>query len=132
MTGDIVQYNEKENSIRIVGRKNSEIIKHKGFKIGSLEIESKLIELPKVIEAVVVGEPDDQYGEIVVAILLLRNESYLDLDKDAASKEISQEMEKHLPKYKIPSRFIFVRQIPRNAMGKVNKKTVLQEIKPIC
>ncbi len=65
-TGDMAVV-DPDGSVRIVGRKATDLIKSGGYKIGAGEIENALLEHPSVREAAVTGEPDEDLGERIVA-----------------------------------------------------------------
>ena len=115
-TGDIAVL--EDGYYRIMGRQSVDIIKSGGYKLSALEIESRLLDHPAIRECAVVGLPDETWGEIVAAALVL-----------AAGEKFEEEEFKvwcgdRLSSYKIPRRFLVVDQIPRNAMGKVTKPAV--------
>ena len=106
---------------RILGRTSVDIIKTGGFKVSALETEAKLLEHPAIAEVAVFGVPDDAYGEIGVALTALKEEEghvegYVD------TSELARWARRNMAEYKAPRVFQLVRKIPRNAMGKVNKK----------
>jgi len=101
--------------VRIVGRRSTDLIKSGGFKIGAGEVESALLEHPSVAEVAVAGEFDADLGERVVAWVVLRDQtpvSAADLVTHAASL---------LAPHKLPREVRFLSELPRNAMGKVQK-----------
>ncbi|KFM63489.1 Acyl-CoA synthetase family member 3, mitochondrial, partial [Stegodyphus mimosarum] len=113
-TGDTATY--ESGSFKILGRTSVDIIKSGGYKISALQIESCILLHPDVAECTVFGIPDDVWGERVVAVVLLKKGKQL-LDTD-----LKTWCQNHLPKYSVPSIIKFVDTIPRNVMGKVNKK----------
>ena len=66
MTGDMATRNES-GSLKLVGRKSTDLIKSGGYRIGAGEIEGALLEHPAVAEAAVTGRPDEDLGERIVA-----------------------------------------------------------------
>lgn len=114
-TGDIAIY--KEGSYKILGRNSVDIIKSGGYKISALEIEDVLRAHPMVKDCGVVGIPDEEWGEIVAASLIL-NEGNLDFE------ELKNWLKDKLPGYKTPRKFIIQDDLPRNIMGKVTKKVL--------
>jgi malonyl-CoA/methylmalonyl-CoA synthetase len=106
---------------RIVGRRATDLIKSGGYKIGAGEIEAALREHPAVDDAAVTGEPDPDLGERVVAWVVLR---------DGAAAE-AQELVDHvaalLSPHKRPRAVTFVADLPRNELGKVQKKRLSPE-----
>jgi malonyl-CoA/methylmalonyl-CoA synthetase len=86
-----------------------------GFNVYPKEIESEIDAMPGVIESAVIGVPHTDFGEGVTAILVC--------DKDAHVDETSvlKALDGRLAKFKVPKRVIVVEELPRNAMGKVQK-----------
>jgi len=82
----------------------------------ALEIESVLLEHPKIKEVAVLGVPDEKWGEVVGAIIAPK------ADVELTMEEVKRFAESKLAKYKIPREVKFVEKIPRNVMGKVAKK----------
>ncbi|MEO5583784.1 MAG: acyl-CoA synthetase, partial [Saprospiraceae bacterium] len=114
-TGDIAIV---ENAYyKILGRDSIDIIKSGGYKISALEIEEALREHISIEDCSVIGIPNEEWGEIVGAILLLRD-NIIDLD------QLNQWMRKKLPAYKCPKKYIIIDALPRNAMGKVLKNNL--------
>lgn len=114
-TGDIAVYNN--GYYRILGRNSVDIIKSGGYKISALEIEEVLRKHEEIKDCGVVGIPDDEWGEIIGASLILHNEA-IDLEK------LNQWLKDKLPGYKTPRKYIFQEDLPRNVMGKVTKKEI--------
>ena len=100
---------------RIMGRLSVDIIKSGGYKLSALEIEAVLLEHPQIRECAVIGVPDPTWGEAVAAAAVLAEGATLDL---ATLRGWCRE---HLSSYKIPQRLIVMKELPRNAMGKVAK-----------
>ncbi|KAL1611887.1 hypothetical protein SLS60_000109 [Paraconiothyrium brasiliense] len=114
----------------IQGRKSADIIKTGGEKVSALEIEREMLSLPQVEEVAVVGLPSEAWGQKVAAIVVLTPEGktagrggkpWSALDMRRALKEI-------LANYKIPQEMKVIDEIPRNAMGKINKKQLVKEL----
>ncbi len=106
------------NGHKIMGRKSIDIIKSGGYKISALEVESALLGHPGVKECAVVGLPDDKWGEkLAAAVVMAPGQTMAPADMRAWGKQ-------WLPAYKVPSEFVFVGQLPRNALGKVVKQEV--------
>jgi malonyl-CoA/methylmalonyl-CoA synthetase len=114
----------------IQGRKSADIIKTGGEKVSALEIEREMLSLPQVSEVAVVGLPSEAWGQKVAAVVVLSEagqtagkggKAWSALDMRRALKEI-------LVNYKIPQEMRVVESIPRNAMGKINKKQLVKDI----
>jgi malonyl-CoA/methylmalonyl-CoA synthetase len=114
-TGDVAVYNS--GSYKIVGRRSVDIIKSGGYKISALEIEEVLRGRADIADCGVVGIPDEEWGELVCAALVLSPGTAV-ID----SNEINDWIRTKLPAYKVPRKYIFLEDLPRNAMGKVTKK----------
>ncbi|KKO97527.1 hypothetical protein THAR02_10366 [Trichoderma harzianum] len=108
----------------IQGRKSADIIKTGGEKVSALEVERELLSLPQVAEAAVVAVPSGSWGHKVGAVVVL--------DRSVADKwsalEMRRALKSRLANYKIPQVMKVVESIPRNAMGKINKKQLVKAI----
>lgn len=121
-TGDLGTMDE-EGYIRFAGRKKEMIIRG-GFNIYPQEIEDVLRGHPKVREAAILGLPDPVMGEIVCAAVQLKAEAVSTLE------EIIEFLRPQFASYKLPSKVVFVDEIPTTASGKIQKtklKDVLME-----
>ncbi|KAM0400016.1 hypothetical protein ACHAQC_003301 [Fusarium culmorum] len=110
----------------IQGRKSADIIKTGGEKVSALEVERELLSLPQVSEAAVVAVPSGQWGHKVGAVLVLDT----DVVKKWSALDMRRALKGRLASYKIPQVMRLVDQIPRNAMGKINKKQLVKAIFP--
>lgn len=116
-TGDLAYVDEKERFV-ITGR-YKDLIKHKGFNIYPQEVENVLLLHPNVIRAAVIGIAEDQFGEIPVAYVQLREKQE---NIDQVLKDLCI---KNLADYKVPKKFIAtVEDLPTTATGKVDKKAL--------
>jgi malonyl-CoA/methylmalonyl-CoA synthetase len=115
-TGDV---GVRERGVhRILGRESVDILKTGGYKVSALEIEEALREHPAIRECAVVGVPDPEWGQRVAAAVLLHDGQALTLEQlRAFGKE-------RLAPYKVPSLLRVVEDLPRNALGKVQKPDV--------
>jgi fatty acid CoA ligase FadD36 len=98
---------------RIVGRESTDVIKTGGYRVGAGEVEDALLTHPAVREAAVVGRPDDDLGAVLVAYVIADG-----ADEAALIAWVAARLSVH----KRPRRVVFVASLPRNAMGKVQKK----------
>ena len=73
---------------------------------------------PLVSQSAVIGIPSEEYGEEIVAYIVLKD---LKLDQASAQKTLDEYCREHLSKYKIPRVYKFVEELPRNHMGKISK-----------
>jgi malonyl-CoA/methylmalonyl-CoA synthetase len=105
--------------IRLLGRTSVDIIKSGGYKISALEIEAALRDHPVIAEIAVIGEPDATWGERIAACVVVRDGATLELD------ELQAFARERLAVYKVPRALRLLPALPRNAMGKVQKKQLL-------
>ncbi len=110
-TGDVAMI-DGTGMHRIVGRESVDLIKTGGFRVGAGEIETALLGHPGVAEAAVIGVPDDDLGQRIVAFVVG------DAEPAALIEFVAQQLSVH----KRPREVRLVHSLPRNAMGKVLKK----------
>src|ERR1700759_5311432 len=113
-TGDAVVI-DSDGMHRIVGRESVDLIKSGGYRVGAGEIETALLGHPGVAEAAVVGLPDEDLGQRIVAFVV----------GDAEPQELIDYVAQQLSVHKRPREVRVVDTLPRNAMGKVLKKELL-------
>ncbi|KAM0258496.1 hypothetical protein ACHAQJ_003835 [Trichoderma viride] len=108
----------------IQGRLSADIIKTGGEKVSALEVERELLSLPEVAEAAVVAVPSGSWGQKVGAVIVL--------DRSVTDKwtplDMRRALKSRLANYKIPQVLKVVDSIPRNAMGKINKKQLVKAV----
>ena len=89
-----------------------------GYRIGPFEVESALVSHPAVAEAAAVAAPDDERGQIVRAVVVLR-------DGAAASDDLKRELQDHVKgetaPYKYPRIIDFADSLPKTASGKIKR-----------
>lgn len=115
-TGDLAVVDEN-GFVFIVGRTKDQIIVS-GFNVHPGEVEERLVEHHSVAEAAVVGEPDQEYGEIVVAHIVAARGGAADPDV------LEAHCRTQLAGYKVPRRFEFVDELPRGLTGKVRRQSL--------
>lgn len=116
-TGDIAVV--EDGYYRILGRDSVDIIKSGGYKISALEIEEILRTHPIVVDCSVVGLPDEEWGELVAAALILKADN-------ADLSALNEWLRERMPAYKTPRKYVVVGEFPKNAMGKVTKNELKQ------
>lgn len=109
----------------ILGRQSADIIKSGGEKVSALEVEREMLSLPNVAEAAVLAVPSGKWGQKVGAVVVLRPEFQ---EQGWKPMEMRKALRDRLANYKIPQVLRIVDGIPRNAMGKVNKKTLVKDV----
>jgi long-chain acyl-CoA synthetase len=115
-TGD-VGHLDAEGYLVLVGRSKDMIIRG-GENIYPKEIEDVLVSHPSVLEAAVIGVPNEKWGEVVVAYIQPRPGATVDA---AALKAVCAE---HLSGYKRPTEYVVVEAIAKNAVGKIDKVSI--------
>jgi acyl-CoA synthetase (AMP-forming)/AMP-acid ligase II len=113
-TGDI-GVRDDDGYLFIVDRLKDMILSG-GENIAGSEVERVLYEHPAVLEAAVVGRPDDRWGEVPVAFVALRP------DANASAEELIEHCRGQLARFKVPKDVVFVDALPRNPSGKVLKR----------
>jgi malonyl-CoA/methylmalonyl-CoA synthetase len=121
-TGDMGSL-AKDGYLSIVGRSKDLIITG-GYNVYPKEIELALDELPGVRESAVVGVPHPDFGEAVTAIVVAGGAG-----KAPSETEIIAALKSRLANFKVPKRIYFVDDLPRNAMGKVQKNVLRERFK---
>ena len=96
-----------------------------GFNVYPKEVESEIDALPGVIESAVIGVAHPDFGEGVTAVVAAKKDAALD------EKSVIAALKQRLAAYKVPKRVIFVDDLPRNAMGKVQKALLRETYKDI-
>jgi malonyl-CoA/methylmalonyl-CoA synthetase len=119
-TGDLGRFDE-DGYLHLVGRSKDLVISG-GLNVYPKEVEAVLDRLPGVVESAVVGLPDDDLGEIVVAAVVAEGGAPLD---PAALRDGTRP---HLAGFKVPKRVVVVDELPRNAMGKVEKAVLRRRL----
>ncbi|KAM4744003.1 LOW QUALITY PROTEIN: malonate--CoA ligase ACSF3, mitochondrial [Anableps anableps] len=120
-TGDTAVY--KDGVYWILGRSSVDIIKSGGYKISALEVERHLLAHPDIIDVAVIGAPDVTWGQSH-RLVQLRKGRLLTLP------ELKTWAREHMAPYIIPTGLVLVEEMPRNQMGKVNKKDLLRHFFP--
>ncbi|XP_030649763.1 malonate--CoA ligase ACSF3, mitochondrial [Chanos chanos] len=121
-TGDTAVY--RDGVYWIMGRTSVDIIKSGGYKISALEVERHLLAHPDITDVAVIGARDATWGQKVTAVVQLKKGRSLTLP------ELKAWAREYMAPYTIPTGLIVVEEMPRNQMGKVNKKDLLRQFFP--
>lgn len=115
-TGDMALL-DSEGYIEVVDRKKDLIISG-GENISSIEVEGLLYKHPAVLEAAVIGVPDERWGETVCALVVLKSGAI------ASEEELIEFCRASLAHFKCPRRIQFIEALPRTATGKIQKNVL--------
>ena len=115
ITGDLGKFSS-DGYLSIIGR-NKDLIISGGLNIYPKEIEVVIDGINYVKESAIIGIPHKDFGEAVLAIVVANNEKI-------SETTIMKVIQTKLAKFKLPKKIIFVSELPRNAMGKVQKQTL--------
>jgi long-chain acyl-CoA synthetase len=119
-TGDLAR-RDRDGYFTIVDRKK-DIIKTSGFLVFPAEVEEVLGKFPEVAEAAVIGVPDTERGEIVKALVVPRKGSNIDV------AALERHCQQYLGKQKRPRHFEVVQELPKNFLGKVQRRHLRERI----
>lgn len=116
ITGDLGKRDQR-GYVYIVGR-GKDLIITGGYNVYPIEVELEIDALPGVSESAVIGVPHPDFGEGVTAVVVPQKDAAI----DAAA--VRRALEQRLAKFKLPKRVVFVAELPRNTMGKVQKSAL--------
>ncbi len=119
-TGDVGRL-DADGVLTLIGRSKDLIISG-GFNVYPAEIEDRINDLPGVAESAVVGVPHPDFGEAVVAVVVPRGQASLE------PAQIIAELKAAIAHFKVPKHVRIAAALPRNAMGKVQKKLLREEL----
>ncbi len=115
-TGDVGSIDE-ESFIRINDR-SKDVIKSGGEWISSVELENALMAHPDVVEAAVIGVPDDRWGERPFAAVVVRDGA------DVPAEHLRDHLAASVPRWQLPERWAYIDEVPKTSVGKFSKRTM--------
>ncbi|MBW2086616.1 MAG: fatty acid--CoA ligase, partial [Deltaproteobacteria bacterium] len=113
-------YKDEEDYIYLVDRKHDMIISG-GENVYPTEVENVLYQHPAVLEAAVIGVPDEKWGEAVKAVVALKP------DQKATEEELITFVRKQIAGYKTPKSVNFVQVLPKTTVGKIRRRDVREK-----
>lgn len=116
VTGDLGKI-DGDGYVHIVGR-GKDLVITGGFNVYPKEVEGEIDALPGVVESAVIGVPHRDFGEGVTAVVVRTKDATL------SEADVHTALEARLARFKLPKRVIFVDDLPRNTMGKVQKNVL--------
>lgn len=123
-TGD--QGKKDEDGFVIITGRIKELINRGGEKISPIELDGVMLRHPDVAEAVAFAAPNELYGQVVNAAIVLKP-SAESKDPKALEADIKQFLSTKLSKFKIPERIFFTKIMPKTATGKIQRRIVAQK-----
>jgi long-chain acyl-CoA synthetase len=118
--GDYVRLDET-GQLQFVER-TADVIKHKGYRVSASEVEAVLQDHPTVIGACVVGVPDEDVGERLKAIVVLREDA-----RGVSGGELIAFCRERLARYKVPHYVEFRDMLPKSKVGKLLRREIRDE-----
>ena len=115
-TGDVGSIDEG-GFIRISDR-SKDVIKSGGEWISSVELENALMAHPDVLEAAVIGVPDDKWGERPFAAVVVRDGA------DVTAEHLRDHLAASVPRWQLPERWAYIDEVPKTSVGKFSKRTM--------
>jgi malonyl-CoA/methylmalonyl-CoA synthetase len=123
ITGDLGKI-DKDGYVHILGR-DKDLIISGGYNIYPKELEEIIDDQAGVLESAVIGVPHPDFGETPIAVIVSETETAPEL------KVIESNLSKSLARYKHPRKLLWIDQLPRNTMGKVQKNILREEYKSL-
>ena len=123
ITGDLGKIDER-GYVHIVGR-GKDLVITGGFNVYPVEVESEIDALPGVVESAIIGVNHPDFGEGVTAVVVPHKGADID------EKKVLAALDGRLAKFKLPKKVIFVDELPRNTMGKVQKAALRETYKEL-
>ncbi len=116
-------WKDEDGYFWFIGRAD-DVIKTSGERVGPFEVESALVEHPEVVEAGVIGKPDELRGEIIKAFVVLRNpKKYAEVSaQETLKKELGEFVKKHLAGHAYPREIEFIDKLPKTRSGKIMRR----------
>lgn len=119
-TGD-VGYLDKDGFLYVTGRK-VDMIKVAENRVNPLEVEEVICQMEGILEAAIVGEPDESFGQKLVVFAVSKNKSDL-------TREVKRHCASQLTGYKVPKKVIWIDELPKTASGKIQRYKLLESLK---
>ena len=115
-TGDVAVVDAR-GRVKLVDR-TKDLIKSGGEWISSVEIENELMSHPKIVEAAVIGIPDEKWAERPLACVVLAESAEL------SAQEVREYLAGKVAKWQLPDDVVFIDEVPKTSVGKFSKKTL--------
>jgi malonyl-CoA/methylmalonyl-CoA synthetase len=123
ITGDLGKIDDR-GYVHILGR-NKDLVITGGFNVYPAEVEAEIDAIEGVMESAIIGLPHKDFGEGVTAVIVKKKGS------DLSESKILSALEDRIAKFKLPKRILFLDDLPRNTMGKVQKNLLRETYKDL-
>lgn len=123
-TGDIGR--QEGDIYYVLGRISVDIFKSGGYKITAVDVEREILSLDYITEVAVVGVEDEEYGQLVAVVTVLRK----DVRGTLKIEKLREDLRPLLTRYKLPRLLRVVNSISKGLTGKVNKRSLVKEMFP--
>ena len=120
--GDTAEFLKDLKIYKLLGRTSVDVIKSGGYKISALDIEKEILAHPQINDVAILGLSDPKWGQKIFALIVLKQNS----GKFSESEFINW-CKSCLPKYSVPKLVKIIDIMPRNQLGKVNKKELVKK-----
>jgi len=122
-TGDTAVFLKDEKIYKLLGRTSVDVIKSGGYKISALDIEKELLAYPLIEEVCVMGISDPEWGQRIFSLIVLKEDCADKFDK----AEYIKWCKTRLPRASVPTLVKAIDKLPKNQLGKVNKKELIKK-----
>ena len=119
-TGDTAEFLSEHKVYKLAGRTSVDVIKSGGYKISALDIEREILAHPHIDDIAIMGLTDELWGQKIFALIVLKDNVKFN------QEEFLEWCKKRLPKYQVPKLVKIIDKMPRNLLGKVNKKELIK------
>ena len=120
--GDTAEFLKDQRVYKLIGRTSVDVIKSGGYKISALDIEKVLLSNDHIDDVSVMGLSDPVWGQRIFALIVLKKGHKSKFDQ----KTFTNWCKENLPKQSVPRLIKLIDKMPRNQLGKVNKKELIK------
>ena len=128
--GDTAEFLRDSRIYRIVGRTSVDVIKSGGYKISALHVERELLAHKCVDDVAVMGIKDAVWGQLVFALVVVKAD-FKETPVTGLIDELKKWCTSRMPKYSVPKQIEIIDKMPRNQLGKVNKRALIDHYEKI-
>jgi malonyl-CoA/methylmalonyl-CoA synthetase len=121
--GDTAEFLKDHKIYKLIGRTSVDVIKSGGYKISALDIEKELLGHPKIDDVAIMGLSDPIWGQRIFALIVLKDNLG---PQSFKLEEFKEWCKTRLPNYSVPKLVKIIEKMPRNQLGKVNKKELIK------